>query len=226
MSYGEGKTEKAADMVRSFGVTQSEAARIYGISRQRVSHHLLQCRNGKKPRPKGKTPAQQIANTLQLSAGRVSQIKKQGCPMHSVEEAMAWIRQNVKIKTKISKPAIVVVKADQIDAGFVYVLIEEKSTAIKIGFAEKCVWRRCRGCQVGNPRKLYVAHFRRHKSARTIEHKLHIAFGHRRLNGEWFDVPLWEVLEELEKYTGWEPAIYSDGASWKFNETNNEQEAA
>ena len=174
------------------------------------------------------TVPQTIAANLGVTIGRVSQLKKMGCPMTNFEESMAWIKQNVKIKSKSVKPAVVIgeVSPKQVHDGFLYLLIEEGSSAVKIGFAEKCVWKRCRNCQVGNPRKLYVAHFRKHKHARRIEHKLHISFGHRRLNGEWFDVPLWQILEELEKYTGWEPAVYSDGAIWLFDNIQTKQEAA
>jgi hypothetical protein len=41
------------------------------------------------------TVAQQLATDKNLTPGRVSQLKKQGCPMDSFERAVAWYESNV-----------------------------------------------------------------------------------------------------------------------------------
>lgn len=171
------------------------------------------------------TIRQQIAKQLQISVSRVSQLKSLGCPVSTVEGAKQWVAERVmRPRKKKEAPLIVLSSQKNEGTGFVYVLIESGTSAIKIGFSQKRPLQRCRDCQIGNPRRLYVAHFRRHDCALEIERKLHLQFGDRRLSGEWFHVPLWEVLQAMDKFDGWKPVVYRDGSVWEFQ--NNEKEAA
>ena len=78
----------------------------------------------------------------------------------------------------------------------VYFILDEKSNALKIGYAAD-VDSRFSSIQTGNPNPLVILHTikcRSERHAANLEKELHIRFGQYRLRGEWFtfDVELFK----------------------------------
>lgn len=131
-----------------------------------------------------------------------------GCPTTTIEEAKKWHETGIRKKRsdgsdRYTLPASSLGAEKKWAEGYVYLLLEEDSRFVKIGFSQNQPFCRTKTCQTGNPRKLFLAHFRKHKHAKIIEHRLHCAFKTHHKNGEWFDVPIWKVLEELDRFNGW-----------------------
>jgi len=71
----------------------------------------------------------------------------------------------------------------------VYFILDEKSNAIKIGYASN-LEKRFSGIQTGNPNPLVILHTIKCRSvdhASNLENDLHIQFDHLRGLGEWFE---------------------------------------
>jgi AraC-like DNA-binding protein len=158
----------------------------------------------------------QIAKAIGVSRQMVFNYVCNGCPTTSIDDALQWYGENIK-KTKIilkhsarldcfaeSQTAFDVPPSP----GYVYLLIEEDSSFVKIGFSSNQPHCRASSCQTGNPREIFILQFRRHNYARSIERRLHLTFGKYRKSGEWFDIPVWRVIKELDsipEWIGWTP---------------------
>lgn len=174
----------------------------------------------------GEATYTQIAKAIGVSRQMAFKHVCRGCPTTSIADAVKWYEENVK-NTKRSANYRASLNcfadnADQINAspspGYVYLLIEENSPFVKIGFSSNRPHHRASGCQVGNPRQIFLLHFRKHKYARTIERRLHLKFLEHRKSGEWFDVPVWRVLKELDSIPQW--------IGWASNNEATEEVAA
>jgi hypothetical protein len=82
----------------------------------------------------------------------------------------------------------------------VYVIREQDSDRpVKIGWAIKPKSRLVH-LQIGNPRKLAIAHLREcscEEEARGVERTCHAKFNSSRLSGEWFDVSVAAAIQTL-----------------------------
>ena len=59
---------------------------------------------------------------------------------------------------------------------------------------------RCRQLQTGQPMKLRVHHRRtiETKNARAMEQLIHRQLNHFRIKGEWFNIPLGDLIQEID----------------------------
>ena len=84
---------------------------------------------------------------------------------------------------------------------FIYVISEEASPYLKIGVTTD-IERRLSGLQTGNPRKLFVAdlvEFECERHAYFVESAVHSRLAGRKKQGEWFDVPVEQVTEAINR---------------------------
>jgi predicted transcriptional regulator len=166
----------------------------------------------------GPTTYTQIAKAIGVSRQMVFNYVCNGCPTTNVNDALQWYGENIK-KTKIrlkhsSRLDCFAENQTAFDVapspGYVYLLIEEGSPFVKIGFSSSQPHCRANSCQTGNPREIFLLQFRRHKYARSIERRLHLTFSKYRKSGEWFNVDVWRVLKELDSIPEWIDWIPND----------------
>lgn len=89
----------------------------------------------------------------------------------------------------------------------VYVVQEGDDGPLKIGSACHPL-RRLSGLQAGNCRKLRLVeiyNFGEQAAARRAETALHIAFGNRRIDREWFDLTVAEIRAGIDEALRWAP---------------------
>lgn len=81
----------------------------------------------------------------------------------------------------------------------VYIVEEEKSKRVKIGYTSGDVWSRIDQLQTGNPEPLVLVKEYRDEG-RDFEKRLHRKFQNYRLMGEWFDPKgdLWNYLADIK----------------------------
>ena len=143
---------------------------------------------------------QLLAKSLGITVGRVSQLVKMGCPVDSLENAHTWFCLNVRRKPKKEK---IHRQRRTGRPGCLYLLMEEGGSPLKIGFSLEKPNSRQIQCQIGNPRKIYLATCRWHDNAEDIERELHLRFAHKNLSGEWFDISFQEAIKAIEQYSDW-----------------------
>ena len=90
----------------------------------------------------------------------------------------------------------------EIEFGYVYLCVEEPfSNKVKIGFTSGNEAKRLSGIQSGNPKKLKF-HFITNPMPyyKTYERNLHLAFKHKHIRGEWFELcecDLFGLVEDM-----------------------------
>ncbi len=87
----------------------------------------------------------------------------------------------------------------------VYFIAENESDnydnlRIKIGISEE-VNRRLKQLQTGSPYELKLMGWIEPENDRALEKELHTKYSKERTHGEWFDLGVCEVLEELREHT-------------------------
>lgn len=87
--------------------------------------------------------------------------------------------------------------------GYVYVINVENTTFRKVGHSDQDPDKRLAMLQTGCPYLLVLEHVLETGLHREIERLLHVALAPHHVRGEWFDIPLSQVmglLEELEPF--------------------------
>ena len=97
-------------------------------------------------------------------------------------------------------------------SGFVYI-VRNAEGLYKIG-RTKNVERRIRSLQIASSSKLVLVHAIKADNARDLERTLHDGQSDRKVSGEWFRIPDWEI--EVIKTIGYMPASYDEEA-WAEN---------
>lgn len=78
--------------------------------------------------------------------------------------------------------------------GFVYIVCVKDTNFRKIGYSDQSVTHRLRELQTGSPHELVLEHSFETRLHREIERLLHASLAQHHHRGEWFDVPLSEVM--------------------------------
>jgi hypothetical protein len=74
-----------------------------------------------------------------------------------------------------------------------YLIVDRRRDVCKIGISSK-PQERLSTIQTGYPWKLSLEHFEEFEDAKCIEKKLHDRFKSFRLEGEWFDIQVAELI--------------------------------
>lgn len=82
--------------------------------------------------------------------------------------------------------------------GFLYIIRGGKDI-YKIGITKSSPAKRLRTLQTGNANKLTLVKVYRRKDYKQLETRLHRTFANRRLSGEWFNLKLETITNEVEK---------------------------
>lgn len=84
-----------------------------------------------------------------------------------------------------------------------YVVQERRSGPVKVGIANHPIRRVC-ALQCGNPRRISLRsiYVGQRSDCRFVEGAILFLFSGRSLVGEWLDVPLGEVLAEVQHFVG------------------------
>jgi len=86
--------------------------------------------------------------------------------------------------------------------GFIYLFesTSEHDTKYKIGFSrnKSTLKKRVQALQTGNPNKIKIVNFFNTKWGRKVETTLHHIYSYKRLEGEWFNLELYDITNFVE----------------------------
>jgi len=86
--------------------------------------------------------------------------------------------------------------------GFIYLFetVSEYETKYKIGYTRNkaTLKKRVKSLQTGNPEKIRIVDYFPTKHGRQVETTLHNIFSIKRLEGEWFDLEIYDVKNFIE----------------------------
>lgn len=93
--------------------------------------------------------------------------------------------------------------------GFIYLFesVSDYETQYKIGFTrnKSTLKKRIQNLQTGNPNKIKIVNYFKTKWGRKVETTLHYIYSYKKLEGEWFNLELYDVTtfidscEKIEK---------------------------